>query len=166
MTPLPAGLAEPLHLLEPFNWRGLLSAALAAIVLAAIAYLLFRRRRSRGRRVEAPPPGTSLPRSPVAGIAAAIAAIRGRYSRLRRFRAGCHELSTVLRDHFGQRGRHRYSTLTAREIGERLGDTPMTRLLSLLAELQFGRREPGEADLETICDLAVEMVSRSGEGGR
>lgn len=166
MKPLPAGLAEPLHLLEPSNWRGWVVAGLATLLVAAIACWVFYRRRFDARRRIQPRTAQASPPGPhEQGIADAIESIRLRFSRRGLARAGCHALSAALRTHLERRKPIRYSILTAREIGRRLGDTPLTRLLALLSDLQFGRREPARGDLEGLCDLAHEVVSRPGDGG-
>ena len=56
----------------------------------------------------------------------------------------------------------RFTRMTAREIQGRVGERPATRLLSLLSELQFGRRRPTRGDFRGACELATELVSKRG----
>ena len=56
----------------------------------------------------------------------------------------------------------RFTRMTAREIEDRVGERPATRLLALLSDLQFGRREPGRSDFEGACKLAAEVTAKRG----
>ncbi len=158
MNDLPTDLADPLHLLDPSRYRETLI-ALGAAALVALIWILWRRLRRR----PAPAPSPVTPPPPTAaavtGIAQAIADIRARYADTLNFRQGCHELSQSLRSHFETVGRQPLSTLTAREIAAAIGDTAVSSVFELVAELQFRRREPSSGEFEGICDMAV-TVSR------
>lgn len=162
--PLPGGLAEPLHLLEPSPYPSMLLAGL--LLLAAFGLLLWLGQHRR-RAVLAPAGPVGPPPPPVAdSIAARIREIHQRYRPARKRRRGCHELAATLRHHLDRTARAAhigppFATLTAREIGRRLGDRPVARLLDLLADLQFSRRLPSRDDFDGACALALEVV---GEG--
>ena len=100
------------------------------------------------------------------GIGSAIAAILDRHLQSKSYRRGCHELSGALRTHWEESGlvrrAGRFTRMTAREIHGRVGERPATRLLSLLSELQFGRRQPTRGDFKGACELATELVSKRG----
>lgn len=158
MSSLPGDLADPLHLLEPFPYKTLLVAA------AVLGYLLWRLiRRLHRRKLAAPQPA---PRSvPAAAAAAApiaerIEALWRRFRETGRFREGCHELAGLLRAQLEAERRRRFSSLTAGEIGRHLGDSPWSRLFSLLAGLQFGRRPPSRSDFQGVCELAAEVAGQ------
>ncbi len=158
MEELPAGLADPLHLAQPFPFRTL--AVIGLLAVLALLWMLWRR--LRRRRPPAPAAAVSPPLSPpAAGIGAAITAIRGRFLDADR-RRGCHQLSETLRAHLERGGRHRFSTLTAGEIAAAIGDVAVARFFDLLADLQFGRREPSRSDFDGLCDLACDVVVAGG----
>ncbi len=160
MSPLPAGLAEPLHLDLPIPWRALAMVA-ALLLLSLVATLLLwwlrRRRRAAPRALPAP-----APRRRAAGIVEAIEALRRKHRRSRAVRRACHELSVLLREHF-ESGFRGFVALTAGEIRGRFGEHRRSRFFELLARLQFGRSQPTRNDFEGICDLAVEVVGEEGE---
>ena len=165
-VPLPGPLADPLHFPSPPSCAWLLVwFLLVAGLLFWLGRLLWRRLR---RYLESRP---SPPKRPPArqrggyGIISAIAAILERHLQSKSYRQGCHELSGALRKHWEERGLvqpagPRFTRMTAREIEGRVGDRPATRLMSVLSELQFGRRKPTRKDLQGACDLATELVSK------
>ena len=158
MTALPAPLAAPLHILEPWPWRQAVGWLLAAIAL----YLLVRwwaRRRRRGPTSRGRPAGVSGRR----GFAASVDTIRQRARKSGRYRRGCHELALLVRQTLEPLASRRLDVLTAREIKGRLGDDGRTRLLVLVADLRFGRRSPTRSDFDGACDLALE-VSEAADG--
>ncbi len=158
MNGLPTDLADPLHLLDPSRYREALI-ALGVAALVALIWILWRRLRRRpapSPRPATPPPPTA---ATLTGIEKAIADIRARYAESLDFRKGCHELSQNLRSHFESASRKPLSTLTAREIAAAIGDTAVSSVFELLAELQFRRRQPSSDEFEGICDMAV-TVSR------
>lgn len=166
--PLPAPPAGPLHYPSPPSCAWLAVWLLLIAALAAwLARLLWRRWR---RHLDALPPPQRRPAAPRrdrAGIASAIAGIRDRHLEDGTYRLGCHELSGALRGHWEERGLarttgQRFTRMTAREIEGRVGEHPATRLLSLLSELQFGRREPSRDDFQGACELAGELVAKKG----
>ncbi|RMH21336.1 MAG: hypothetical protein D6696_05990 [Acidobacteria bacterium] len=153
MSDLPAGLGEPLHLLEPLPHRALVAAGLALLLLAWWAWLRWRRRPAAA---EAPPPAAAE-----GGVDEAIEAIRRRYGRPGRFRVGCHALAGLLRRHVEGTSGRRLAHLTAREIAAAFGEQAVAGFFPLLAELQFRRREPSADEFHSICELA-EAVAVSG----
>ena len=158
MRELPADLAEPLHLLKPDPWATALG-WLAALLLLTLLWMLYRRLRRRRAARPLPPVPPSPPVAAVSGIEKSIDEIRRRYSDADH-RQGCHQLSAALREHYEETDRHRFSTLTVREVAAAIGDVALTRFLGLLADLQFGRREPSRDDFQGACELAV-SVARS-----
>lgn len=155
MNPLPHGIADPLHIDEPFPTWALVAAALGVWLL----YRLFRYVRDR--------PAVPLPvleSSPAPAqdgrIGSVIEAIRRRAFERNALRAGCHELAAALREHFGRNLAPGVSLehLTASEIERRLGDTAVSRYFRLLSGLQFLRRPPTASDFDGACDLALEVV--------
>lgn len=158
MNDLPAGLAEGLHILkpEPSGWGPFIAGAAA---LALFAWWLYSRRR--------PSPSASPPAAPgpVDGsLEHAVAAIRDRARKTRRYRRGCHELAVCLRRALSSEDAA-LERLTAREIFHRLGEDGRTRVLTLISESRFGKRPPGAADLDALCELAL-AVFASPERGR
>lgn len=166
-VPLPGRLADPLHFPTPPSCAWLVVwLLLIAGLLVWLLRLAWRRWRARRRPAPAPRPS---PPPPPGDIAAAIAAIRRRTLETRSYRQGCHELSGTLRAHWEARppaaggARPRLTRMTAAEIGRRLGDGAVSRFLTLLAQLQFGRRPPSRNDFVGACNLAREVVS-AGKG--
>lgn len=166
-VPLPGPLAGPLHFPTPPSCAWLVVWFLLVAVL--VGWLLRRlwrryRRYLASRRSPAASPPPPRPRGAF-GIASAIATILDRHLARGSYRQGCHELSGALRTHWEERGLAepagpRLTRMTAREIRGRVGDRPATRLLALLSQLQFGRREPTGDDLRGACELATEVVSK------
>lgn len=164
-VPLPGRLAGPLHFPSPPSCAWLL---VWLLLIAGLAFWLGRllwRRLRRWLAARPPRPAPAPPPPPAAaGIFATISGILGRHLQAGSYRQGCHELSGALRRHWEERGLVRsagppFTRLTAREIADRVGDRPATRLLSLLSTLQFGRREPTRQDLEGACKLAGELLA-------
>lgn len=154
MSELPFGFTDALHIDEPFPWRGI---AFAVLLL----WLLYRFVKSlrRERTVTASPPtSVVLPRG---RFLEKVQKLRRHYLRSKDFRAGCHELAGLLRSHFEAKRSQPFSVLTVREIEASIGDTAVSRLFSLLANLQFSRQPPSKSDFEGACDLALE-VSKAG----
>ena len=165
-VPLPGPLAGPLHYPSPPScaWLVVWFLLIAALV-GWLARLLWRR---FSRYLESRPrPQTRPPASRPShwGIDSAIGSILHRHLGAGTYRQGCHDLSGALRRHWEERGlvrpaRAPFTRMTAREIEGRVGDRPASRLLSLLSQLQFGRREPSRDDLQGACDLATELVKK------
>ena len=169
-VPLPGELAGPLHFPSSPSCAWLVVWFLLVVgLLVWLGRLLWRRFR---RYLESRPKPSPRPRTRpqgAHGIASAIAAILDRHLQGESYRQGCHELSGALRTHWEERGLvrpagPRFTRMTAREIEGRVGDRPATRLLALLSQLQFGRREPSRNDFSGACKLAAELVSKR-EGG-
>jgi hypothetical protein len=170
---LPEGLSEPLHLLRPWSscW---LVAAVALLLLALVVWRLRRR-----RRVVKPPsaPASRWSPAPAGGPLTLIQDIRRRYRDALDLRPGFDELSALLRGLLaGQLTRPpspsvAAASLTAAEVAARLDDAAAAKLLQLLARHQFGRQEPTADDLDSACNLtlevvAVRMVRRTGRTAR
>lgn len=177
---LPAGLAEPLHILEPAAEEGgcLLPGLLALFVLAGFL-LLWRRWRARRSASGAPVPDAP-DRSDTVGPLGRISRIRKRYLHRGDRRQGCHELGVVVREALEReipgmvasagpgggrawRRRPRLETLTGREIAALVeGALPeegaAVRFLPLLELQQFGRVAPDRETFAELCDLAAEAV--------
>lgn len=154
---LPGDLAEVLHILDPstgegFPWR------LPGLLLAALLWLWLRRR----WRWEPPPPPAAPPKAPIvpsqgdSRLAAQIAELRGSVLISGQFRQGCHRLAELLRQRGEEVEGRPLSRWTAGEIAGYLGDSALSRVVTLLAELQFGRRVPNQSDFEGVCELAAE----------
>ena len=160
MNQLPAGLAEPLHLVNPYPY-GKALAFLAALLLLALLWAWWRRRRRSAPSSPAAAPPPIPPPPPASTIEKAIAEIRLRYVETRRHREGCHELAEVLRTYYEKACGKPLSRLTVREIGTVLGDSAVTALFELLAEMQFRRRQPSSDEFSQICETATD-VAKSG----
>lgn len=166
MNALPHGIADPLHINEPFPLWMVLAAGLLLWLLYRLFRLVQRRRAEPPPSVVAPPP---IPAG-ASGIATVIEAIRRRYRKRKAHRHGCHKLAAALRKHFDRDLERKASlaTLTAAEMTRLIGDTPVARLFGVLSELQFYRRPPTRGDFEGACDLALEVAesrSRFGKDG-
>lgn len=169
---LPAGLGDPLHLLEPSNVDTWLPSLLATLLGLLLTWAWRRWKAKQGRKAE---PTTARPRPVAAGGADSVlnevAALRRRHARARTFREGCHALASTLRHHL-ERTRDSGAgdpgppipTLTAREMDARLGDPLVVGFFELLEELQFRRWEPEKTDFLGVCDLATEILVERGEG--
>ena len=162
MRDLPAPLARPLHILEPWPWKEALGWLLAGVVLFLLVRRWIRWRRRRQATRSAPAPGTT----PLGGFSDKVESIRSQARESGRFRQGCHELALLLRGTLAPPGSGNLDTLTARETERRLGDGALTRLLVLLADLRFGRRAPDEGDLDTACQLAIAVERQMPKGRR
>ena len=169
---LPAGLGEPLHLLEPSN-DGLWLGSLLATLLGLLLTWLWRRWRNRRPVITTPiRKPTPVVRDRSGPILETLAELRKRHGQAKSFREGCHELASTLRQYFERRASSPgapMTTLTARELGDRLADPFIGSLFVLLEELQFRRREPGSSDFYGVCDMATEALEGraggSGNGG-
>ncbi len=167
-VPLPGPPAGPLHFPSPPScaWLVIWFLLIAGLVVW-LGRLLWRRLRRHLASRPKPPRRQPARRGGAFGIGSAIATILDRNLQAGSYRRGCHELSGALRRHWEERGLVRpagppFTRMTAREIEGRVGDLPATRLLRLLSELQFGRREPDRSDLEGACTLAVEVTTKAG----
>ena len=164
MSALPHGVADPLHINEPFPIWTLVVAGLMLWLL----YRLVRFLKQRSAEAISPPPSPSLPAPRSSRIAAVIEDIRRRYRERKAYRSGCHELAAALREHFdsGHSTKDPMTTLTAAEMTRRIGDTAVSRLFGVLSELQFYRRPPTQSDFDGACDLALEVAESRGRFGR
>jgi hypothetical protein len=168
-VPLPGELAGPLHYPAPPScaWLVVWFLLVAGLVIW-LGRLLWRRLASY-LESRPSPPKRRLARKPVPfGINTAIAKILRRHLKAGTFRQGCHELSEALKIYWEDRGLDhspgvRFTRMTAREIEGRVGDQPASRLITLLSQLQFGRREPSRDDLQGACDLATDLVAKRGK---
>ncbi len=151
MNGLPAGLAEPLHLLtpEPFRWGPVLAGAAA---LALVVWWLYNRSQRSSPAAPAPPAAAS---GAVDGpLEQVVEAIRDRARKSRRYRRGCHELAVYLRGVLSADD-PALERSTARELLLQLGETGRTRVLTLISESRFGKHPPGAGDLDALCELAL-----------
>ena len=162
LSDLPHGLTEPLRYLEPFPWLWIAAAA-AAIAPALLLSAWWWRRRRPGTS-EAPSPPPAIPDAAPVGLTGELDRLRRRHLAAESYRSGCHELAAFLRGHLeSSRGRP-FSRWTAPEARRAEGDTMWTRLLSLVAELQFARGKPRRSDFEGACDLARDALATRGRG--
>lgn len=172
MTPgslpdLPGPLAEPLHLLEATwsLWPWLLFVLVNSLLFAWLRqrYRLFKAKRALGRAskpaASAQPPPASWT---ITEIEHKIEQLRLHHRTPAATREGCHQLSELLRDHLAKSlAPHQRpaapDSLTGREVGWLFGGAVDSFFL-LLTSLEFGRRQPHPGELETACDLAVEVA--------
>lgn len=159
---LPAGLADPLHLPEvmaPWVFGcGCLLLLLLAVLL--VLWWLSRLGKRATKPAAAKQPPNPRPRARSAGDR--IDALAERFEADPR--QGCHHLAALLRDHFETERHEPLDHLTAREISGRLGDGKMTKLLTRLADLQFGRDDPSPRSFRSLCRDARWLVE--GQRGR
>ena len=160
---LPAGFAEPLHILDPGEgsiWQWVALAVMLLAVTAVVVALLrrwWRWWRWWRKRPSTPP----APRSEPTVIGARIDEIQDRYNTAAGRREGCHLLSILLREQLERRRGQPFTHMTARESQQPLGHSAASRCLLTLSRLRFGRGEPSAAAFSTACDQvrAVEGVT-------
>ena len=152
---LPAGLEDPLHLMEPWPWGKLLMVVFLTLLLA---FLVWRRRRRPVEKVLVTPPPLPGSPPPPRGLVEAVGDLRRRYGRTGDFRRACHDLAELVRRHLEHRSGRPYSVLTAGEIRRQEGDTPLARIFGRLAGLQFGRVAPSRRDFDETCDSLIQAT--------
>ena len=159
MNPLPAPIADPLHVLPPASLLALM--ALAGLVLLLLALLVLRRLGRRSRPAAATPiPPPPVPADvPTAGIGDRIAAIERKFTRSKRFRDGCHALAAAVKQHLAQATGLGVEEMTSAEIAERLGDARVGRFMTGLSRRRYGRREPRRRDFGAACHEARELLA-------
>lgn len=154
--PLPGDLADVLHILEPLGdqawggWKWLLPAAFLAF------WWWRRQRRVPPRSRPAAPPRAPRRPSPGSDLGDKIEDLRRQVLLTRRYREGCHRLAALLRRRGEEVESQPMTVWTQGEIGAYLGDIPLSRVMALLTELQYGRQPPLQGDFEGACDLAAE----------
>jgi len=159
MKRLPAGLADPAHLLEPWPWQ---QAFMLVLLSLLAAWLLWKVLRRRG---PAPPGRPHTGSARLDPLTEALEGIRSRATASGNYRRACHELAILVRSAFEGRHGSRVRVLTARELAQTFGEGARTRLIALLAGLRFGRREPTHRDFEAACDLVHEAHEPGRRGG-
>lgn len=164
---LPAGLTDPLHVLDPDAWS-VVTLLRNLLLLALVLWLWHRWSRWRSRR-HSPAPTSHRPPPPP--TPQANSALAGAIDDLRRstlasgdYRQGCHGLARLLREHGERTGRHPLTVLTAPEIAMALGGAPLVTVFQLLADLRFSRAEPSREDFEDVCVLAKESMAKGRSG--
>ena len=175
MNPLPAPLADPLHVLPPATPQALVAVVgLALLALALMIWWLRRRRRPRPAAT-APSPPPPLPEAiPSASIGDAIAAIERKYVRSKAFRDGCHALAAAVKRHLEQVTGLGVEEMTGAEIqeafaegvrvggprhGARVGGPQLGRFMTQLSARRYGREEPRRRDFVKACEKARELLS-------
>jgi len=158
---LPLELAEPLHLLPALPLAEL--TWLAALLALAALLLLYRRWLRRRQQPESDRPIRLKPVPDRRSIQLRVLTIGKEAFESGEYRRACHRLAATLRDHLEATATPApYSALTAVEIGERLGGRMLTRVFTLLAELQFQPQEPSRTDYRAIHDLTLEALGPPG----
>lgn len=162
MSELPGGLAEPLHIGEPASYSAWIWVGVFAATLALAAWLNRKRAPAAPAPETAPPIPASRP-----GDADELERLFRRHDERKTYRAGCHELSSLLRGRLEAEGRRgaAWTRSTARELQRELGKAPEVRLLGRLERHQFGRREPRRQDLRAACDAGRELLAGEATGG-
>jgi len=151
MNVLPAPLAEPLHILEPWPWRSVL------VVLVVGGLLLWTLRRwLKNRRNRTDSDAGPLPKVESA-FAREVTAIRQRAVESSFYRLGCHELADLLRGVLRRRHGERFAYLTARETATRLVGDGFAGLLVDASAARFGRSIPDKRLLTELCSRALEL---------
>ena len=157
-TDLPAGTGDALHILEPggAGWWTLLAVLLVPFLMGLVMQWLKGLPAQGGR----PTPRARMKPPPVPSnnLTLAIDALRDETLADADYRAGCHRLGSLMRDH-ARRQWPLLSSWTVPEIIARIGDTPYSTVLALLADLQFRRAEPDEGEFLDICQLARDTAS-------
>lgn len=158
---LPAGLTDPLHLLEPW-WHSPERWLPAVLALLLFWWWLRRRSRRPAPTVRPAPPPAPLPAPPRAdSLAVAIRELRDRYRASGDLREGLHRLSALLREHLLAflPWEERHPGHTALELARRFDDTPSGPLLRVLSDLGFAGREPTRDGYDDAFRVA-EVVAR------
>ncbi len=175
MNPLPAPLADPLHVLPPASLPALLAlAALALLALLLMIWRHLRRRRPEAVPPQVPPPQPVAEAVPAASIGDAIAAIERKYVRSKAFRDGCHALATAVKRHLEKVTGLGVEEMTGAEIkrafaegvrvggprhGARVGGPKLGRFMTALSARRYGREEPRRRHFVAACEEARELLS-------
>ncbi len=161
---LPVDLADVLHLLDPQpqdpqSWT-LLYGLLASLAILGLLSWLSRRKKPMAQPIR---PAPRPPKVDTASVLARhIDALRTEILDNGRFRQGCHRLAVLLRQRGEAVEAKPMTRWTSGQIDGFLGDVPMSRVIHLLTDLQFGRKDPDQSDFEGVCELARD----AGEGRR
>lgn len=159
---LPGGLADALHLLQP--WWQSPERWLPAVLALLLLWWWWRRRGARrtapAPRPAAPPPPLPAPPGP-SSLAVAIRELRDRYRASGDLREGLHRLSVLLREHLVPLlpWDERHPGHTALELAHRFDDGPSGPVLRVLSDLQFAGREPTRESYDDAFRVA-EVVAR------
>lgn len=149
MTELPAGPADPLHVLTPepsyWPWVFLLGAL-------ALAWWWFSRRRRQEPEPARPVPTPETP-APPPPEADFVDRIRERFGNRGEYRAGFHALSEGLRAQLSSKSGQPMAFWTREEIERHMGEIPALSVFEWLARHQFGRRMPEQEDFDQGCEL-------------
>ena len=153
MTDLPAGLADPLHILEPWPWRALVIGLAGGALAVWLVWRWVRGRLDRAGVESAPGPEVVT----LSAFGEAVEGIRERARESSFFRLGCHELAGLLRGRLRSRHGESFAYLTAQEAAARLRGDGCAELLVDVSTARFARRIPDAAVLDALCDRALAL---------
>lgn len=161
---LPAGLSEPLRMLEPAGcscWWWLV--VLAFLFWLGRRFLRWANKVSQEQKGKLKKPGAGRRGK---GPAARIKALRAKAHETGDYRGGSYHLAETLRQLL-QEGRlgkalPRGPFLTARELEAEVGPGPLAALFHRLAVLRFGREAPTAQAFDAVCEDAEDVVRGKG----
>jgi len=151
---LPAGLADPLHILPPWSTIALTAALIllvVAILIWAVAFFLSRRQPEGKFISEIAEPYRD------GSISGKISKIRDEYTGSRDYRQGCHALSAVMKSHIEKRSGLDIEEMTPDEITVSLkGNAGL--YFEDLSELQFRKKNPLKREFVKACETSKKVA--------
>jgi hypothetical protein len=160
LSTLPHAAVEPLSILPPWLVvMVLLAIPLLLLLLMALVFWWVWRRMQKLSDAELRQRGNVPKRPRPRGLGERIEAIRRHHLELHLYRDGCHALSGALKSHLERRTGVEVEELTVAELEPRLADSRQGQYFIDLRSCQYGRRQPGRRDFESLCDRARSLFS-------
>lgn len=149
LAELPNGFAPPVHI---FDWKynqEIRNWILLPILLVTL-YWLYRYFRSMQKEIEKRKPRPTP--EPIEVLKEKIDTTQKSYSN--NLRAGLHELSAIMKNHFELKMGIEIEEMTSEEIGRRVKDKKVVNFFAKLSSLQFAKDKPEKEDFDEIFSEA------------